>query len=85
MSTTNEQPAKTATPETPEQKAARKAEKKVKKDAKKLQKLKDLLEGAGTDKPLRITDLNHVELAKALNDLEKGIDRIRTLLAQERK
>ncbi len=55
------------------------------KTAKKLLKLERILQGAGTDKPLQITDLNHLELAKALNDLQEGIDRIRKVLAGQVK
>jgi hypothetical protein len=34
---------------------------------------------------LHITDLNHLELAKALNDLQDGIDRIRKILVAQGK
>ncbi|MBZ0206583.1 MAG: hypothetical protein K8H89_09680 [Flavobacteriales bacterium] len=69
---------------TPEALAAKKAEKKKKKSAKKLKKLNTLLDAAGAGKQLGISDVNHLELVKAVSEVEDGLKRIRKLLTQDR-
>lgn len=76
--------APTKTTSTPEEVAAHKAAKKKAKTEKKLHKLEKVLAAAGPGKEFRISDLNHVELVKALKDLEDGIGRIRKLLEHDR-
>ncbi len=76
------QPKTSTAATTPETLAAKKAEKKKKKSAKRLKKLNTMLDAAGAGKQLGISDLNHLELEKAVSEVEDGLKRIRKLLTR---